>query len=256
MTQTWQLQNELVFTSWSPLWAPPWLSCPWPNQWFWIQPWLGPSQNRSWLVWPATAHPHCSCWSLGCGGWPPQTWGMGWWNPMSLLVPITDLGAGSAVQDPCKTGNLCLRPEHPNQSVWSFPAHLLSLRLWLLECPTKQAMGLGLRKGTGVTSDHPFFWSPFIVVGLGLGPGREFWGPTVGCCGWCWWAAFPQFPLDWFNVLAGVAHSQAIWPQPWHLKHWRELQSFLLALSSLGSWVFCPWCLLLVVPVPWPTDAL
>ena len=73
VTKKWQLQNELVSTSWLPLWAPPWLSCLWPYLWFWIQPWLGPSQNRSWLVWPTTAHSHCSSWSLGSEDWPPQT---------------------------------------------------------------------------------------------------------------------------------------------------------------------------------------
>ena len=37
------------------------------------------------------------------------------------------------------------------------------------------------------------------------------------------WATFPQFPLDWFKAVAGVGHSHAIWPQPWHLNQWREL---------------------------------
>ena len=60
---------------------------------------------------------------------------------------------------------------------------------------------------------------------------------------YCWllltwgWTAFPQFPPHWFKVMAGVGQFQAIWPQPWHLKHWRELESLLLAV---------PWCLALV----------
>ena len=70
------------------------------------------------------------------------------------------------------------------------------------------------------------------------------------------WAAFPQFPLDQFKVLVGLAHSQAIWPQPWQLKHCRELGSFLSAVPSLHPWLFCPWGILVVVPVPWPTDVL
>ena len=50
-------------------------------------------------------------------------------------------------------------------------------------------------------------------------------------CIYCWLllagglAAFPQFPSSLFNVLAGVAHSLAIWPQPWHLRYWSELES-------------------------------
>ena len=31
--------------------------------------------------------------------------------------------------------------------------------------------------------------------------------------------AFPWTPPFLFNWVARVAHSQAIWPQPWHLKH-------------------------------------
>ena len=46
-------------------------------------------------------------------------------------------------------------------------------------------MGSGLRKGTGVTSGHPFIWPAFIVVSFCLGSERECWGPTVGCCSWC-----------------------------------------------------------------------
>ena len=38
-------------------------------------------------------------------------------------------------------------------------------------------------------------------------------------------------PPDWFNNLAVVANPKAIWLQPWHLKHWRELGPFLLAVS-------------------------
>ena len=70
---------------------------------------------------------------------------------------------------------------------------------------------------------------------------------------YCWlllvggFATSPWFPPSLFNILAGVAHSLAIWPQPWHLKHWSELESFafsILPWPSLGLWVF---------PLPWGT---
>ena len=69
----------------------------------------------------------------------------------------------------------------------------------------------------------------------------------------------PLVHRDWFKAVAGVGHSQAMWPQPWHVKHWRELGSLLLAVPSclvLVLWLFCPWFLLMVVPVPWPVHVL
>ena len=48
-------------------------------------------------------------------------------TPCPPLVPITNAGAGSEAQDPHKTGSLCWRPEHPNQSMQLFLAHPLSL---------------------------------------------------------------------------------------------------------------------------------
>ena len=51
----------------------------------------------------------------------------------------------------------------------------------------------------------------------------------------------PSVPPDWFKVLAGVAHSQVMWPQPWHLKPWMELVSFLFEVPpwvSLDHWAF------------------
>ena len=57
------------------------------------------------------------------------------------------------------------------------------------------------------------------------------------------WAAFPQFPPDGFKVFVGMAHSQAMWPQPWHQKHWRELGYFLFEVPpwlSLDHGHFVP----------------
>ena len=53
-----------------------------------------------------------------------------------------------------------------------------------------------------------------------------------------------------------MAHSQAMWSQPWHLKHWRKLGSFLFEVASLDPCVFGPWPPVVVVPVPCLTDAL
>ena len=66
----------------------------------------------------------------------------------------------------------------------------------LLECPTKWAMGSGLRKGTGVTSGHPFFCATFRMVNFHSRSVRECWGPTVGCCSWCCWGVghIPSVP--------------------------------------------------------------
>ena len=127
-----------------------------------------------------------------------------------------------------------------------------------LECPTKHAMGSGLRKGIEVTSGCPFLWATFIVAGLVWGQGWNAGGlllaVAAGASGG--WATFPQFPLDRFKVLAGVAHSQAMWPQPWHLKLWRKLVSFLFQVPSLDPCMFGPWPLVVVVPMPCLTDAL
>ena len=112
-------------------------------------------------------------------------------------------------------------------------------------------------KGTGATSGHPLFWTAFSRVSFSLGSGRECWRSTVGCC---WQGVGPHSlgsPPVWFKNLSGMAHSQAMWPQPWHWKHWSELGSFLfevLPCPSLGPWAFpWPWP---VVPVLWPADML
>ena len=40
--------------------------------------------------------------------------------------------------------------------------------------------------------------------------------------------AFPWVPPSWFNIFPRVAHSLAIWPQHWHLKHCSKLESLVL----------------------------
>ena len=107
-------------------------------------------------------------------------------------------------------------------------------------------MGSGFRKGAGVTSGHPFLCAALSMINFGLGSGRECWEPTVDCCGWCWWGVGSHplsSPWTGLEVLAGVAHSHAMWPKPWHLKHWRELVSILFKVPpwvSLDPWEF-PW---------------
>ena len=140
-------------------------------------------------------------------------------------------------------------------AVISYPSTITGASL---ECPHQMSYRVRAEKRNGWPSGHPFFWAAFIVVSFSLGQGGECWGPTVGCCGWCWggWATFPQFPLDGFKVFARVAHFQAMWSQPWHLKHWRELRSFLFEVPSLDPCVFGPWPPVVVVPVPHLTDVL
>ena len=62
---------------------------------------------------------------------------------------------------------------------------------------------------------------------------------------WLWvvggLTTFPQFPPSLFNGFARVAHSLAIWPQPWHLKHCRALGSFACfgncPMAPVSTWV-------------------
>ena len=185
---------------------------------------------------------------------------MGLQNLLSPLIPITDPGAGSAVQDPCKTESLCWRLEHLSQSMQSFSAHPLSLGLIRTSHQVSNGVRVKERDRGNLWPSHP----------LGYFHGCQFWfGVREGMLGaYCWllqlvsaggWATFPWFPLDWFKVLAGLGHSWTIWPQPWHLKHWREQGFLLLAVPpclSLAPWLFCPWSLLVVVPALWLKDVL
>ena len=64
-------------------------------------------------------------WDLEVDLQEPEVWDGG--TPCTPQVPITDPGAGYAVQSPYKIGSLCWKPECLNQLVQSFPAHPLSL---------------------------------------------------------------------------------------------------------------------------------
>ena len=57
------------------------------------------------------------------------------------------------------------------------------------------------------------------------------WGPIDGWGGCHWWGMshIISVPPGWFEDDVGVGHSLAMWPYPWHLKHWRECGSLHLA---------------------------
>ena len=76
----------------------------------------------------------------------------------------------------------------------------------------------------------------------------QFWiGVREGML-WVYWlqlvgglTTFLWFPPSLFNSFAGVAHSLAIWPHPWHLKHCRALGSFMfwaLPRAPVSAWIF------------------
>ena len=107
-----------------------------------------------------------------------------------------------------------------------------------LEHPIRCAMGSGLRNGTGATCCHPSSLLPSYGLVLDWGQG----GNVVSLLtAWCrGFDCIPLVPLSLFNGFAGVAHSLAIWPQPWHLKHCRALESFVfwaLPWAPVDAWV-------------------
>ena len=149
----------------------------------WSQPWLGPFENRSWLVWPAAANPHYNVGSLGSGGWPPQTQGKGWQCPPvpsnSNNWPKGWISSASSSQNWEHTLETWA-PESISVIV-TYPSIITGASL---ECLTKCAIGSRLMKGTGVTSGCPLFWTAFSRVGFGSGSGMECWRSTAGCCPW------------------------------------------------------------------------
>ena len=96
----------------------------------------------------------------------------------------------------------------------------------LLACPTNHATGSRFRNGMDAMPFHSFLVTTFAWVGFGLGPERKCCKLTV-CC-WRGVDYIPLGPPSLFNVLARVTHSLAMWPQPWHLKHWKVLESLVL----------------------------
>ena len=119
-----------------------------------------------------------------------------------------------------------------------------------LDHPTRQAIGPGFKnRMAGAVSLGSVCLAAFILSGLCSMLGWECMGPTAGWSGLCWQGLghIPLVPPDWFKADAGVGHSLAMWPHPWHLKHWREFGSHLLAMPSL----LVTWLLWLLLPVPW-----
>ena len=124
-----------------PLQAPPW-SFPSPSLWFWTQPWLGHSQNRSWLVWPATGWPHYNFLYLGSADWPLYNWGMEWWNLLylpALTVCLEDVPLGLKGH---KTQSWYWKLEHPSQLMQLPFAHLqLQRPHWIVQPGGQQDLG-------------------------------------------------------------------------------------------------------------------
>ena len=107
-----------------------------------------------------------------------------------------------------------------------------------LEHPTRHAMGSGLRNGIGAIGCCPFLLAAFIKAGFGSGSGRECCKLIV--CSWQGIWLHSLVPPSLFNCFAGVVHTLAIWPQPWHLKHCRALESFMfwaLPWAPASAWV-------------------
>ena len=109
-----------------------------------------------------------------------------------------------------------------------------------LEWPTNQATGSGLRNGAGwllIILSFVFLlgWS-VVVWGQGGNAGCLLLVAVGGG-----WATFPQFPPTRFKDLAGVAHSQTMWPHPWHLKTLHGTRFLLTQHTSrrtLSLWIW------------------
>ena len=132
------------------------------------------TRNRSWLGWPAAAHPHYSLPSTnpryGMAA-PPvpsssNNWPNGWICSMSSS----------------QNWKLTLDTWAPKliSAVFSCPSTITGA---LVEHPTRWAMGSGLRNGTGATSSHPFaqpwVWS-VLVWGQGWNAGSLLLAIVVG----------------------------------------------------------------------------
>ena len=105
---------------------------------------------------------------------------------------------------------------------------------------------------TRVVSLRPDYWAALMLSGLSAKLWWEYMGPTATWGSFCWQgvSCIPLVPPVWFKADAWVGHSLAMWPHPWHLKHWREFGSHLLAVPSLL--VLVPWLPWPLLPVPLP----
>ena len=161
VTQTWWLQNGPVSTCHGCTFAcsPLVIASLWPYLGY-----LGSNHNLDHLRlghgwYNQKQHIlYCSFWSLGSGGWPPQIWGMRWQNALSSQVPITDPGAGSAVQDPLQNWELTLETRAPESiSVVIFYPSSYHWSLIRTSHYSEQR-GQGWGAGTGVN-----LWSSFLL---------------------------------------------------------------------------------------------
>ena len=92
-----------------------------------------------------------------------------------------------------------------------------------LACPTNHATGSRFRNGIGVIPFHPFWLTAFSWVSFGSGSQRKCLELTADC----WRGVWPHSlgsPLPYLMVLLELHTSLAMWPQPWHLQHCRELE--------------------------------
>ena len=91
--------------------------------------------------------------------------------------------------------------------------------------------------------------SGWDLSGVGVG----MWGAYC-LLGWlvlpAGWSHIPPVSLGWFKSVTGVGHSLAMWPHPWHLKHWREFVIPLIGCITLSLyWAPGHSCLLPPFPV-------
>ena len=93
-----------------------------------------------------------------------------------------------------------------------------------LDHPTRWAVGSWFKKGMpGVAYHGPVHQPTFMVPGLGLGSRWECEGLLLAEAAVV--VGVSHIPSGWFKANAGVGHSLAMWPHPWHIRHWREFGS-------------------------------
>ena len=157
--------------------------------------------------------------------------------PPSPLAPTTDPGAEIVRWVLHKTEHLCLKPEPLNLS-----------QQWLLACyEYRSFIRVSYKMCYGVWIEE-WYWGNLLLslplcclhvgwlwIGIREGMLQVYWLHDAGGL-----TAFPWFPPSLFNGFVGVAHSLAIWPQSWHLKHCNVLESFAfwaLPWTLVDAWV-------------------